>query len=186
VGQADLCEIHYDSFSQLLASIDVSGSENVTNRMTLFSLIMTVFASAAVFAMALRILFVIADIVNLVRKNNKENLCLIYVWLFTNAFYTLLALMGLFSSLPECMPNIDHILVSLFSSVLNAVVTCIFLAKVKMFSWQLNVRLNRNTQEVSQNPISLEVPPVFLFRKKIVRIQKWFRQYHPVLCNTFL
>jgi hypothetical protein len=112
--------------------------------------------------MALCVLAIIFDIIKLVERNNQENWCLMHVWLFTHGCYTLLALVGLYSSLPVCTRNEVHVWQSIFLSALNALATCYFLVEVKSYSRQLKARPNRDTQEVSQNTTSSEVPPVFL------------------------
>jgi hypothetical protein len=149
--EVDLCEIHYDSFLQLLESteFDVKGSGYATESL-LFQLV-SVFLVSATFTMLLCILLIIVSIISF-GKEDRQNLSLMCLWLFTHTCYTLLAFVGLLSSIPVCVFNLDQILESFSSSVLNALITCIFLRQVNIYRRKMMVRPNRTTQELSQNP----------------------------------
>jgi hypothetical protein len=74
------------------------------------------------------------------------------------------------------MYNRDELLVAIFSFVLNAVITFFYLEQVWSYYQELKVRPNRNTQgtqdtqEVSQNTTSSEVPLVFFLIHYICKI----------------
>jgi hypothetical protein len=177
--RAKQCETYFNSILQLLNSTESVGTGSGDSRVLFFSLLFPTMGASVAFVMTLCILVLIIRIVYIVKNDNQPNLRLMYLWLLTHVWYTLLALVEVVLSFPRCTPNQDLMFVSEFSSIWLMVMTLCFLKEVDSYKRQLKVRPNRNTQDtqdtqdtqmVSQNTTSSEVPPVF---KRIICIQKW-------------
>jgi hypothetical protein len=139
---------------------NVNGSEY--SRTSHLFLVVSDFATAVGFVIALIILGIIVYIIELLKKNN-ENFWLMYVWLFTHICYTLMTFLGVYSRYPRCLLTVVQILETIFTSVLSAVITFLLLMIAYRRIPQPNVRRNRNTtsSEVSELGIGEEIdnPP---------------------------
>jgi hypothetical protein len=106
--------------------------------------------------MAVIIAFFIAIIINL--EEDRKKFCLDCLWFFAHITYMLLAFACIFIIMPACIPSIDKIWGNLFTSAAAVIWTVVFLLVVKSYTEEPTIRSNRNTQELSQNTTSSEVP----------------------------
>jgi hypothetical protein len=143
----DIGAIQENWTTQLLKSTESIGRESVNATETLFLQLVSAFAVMSTLFMAVCILFYIVDIINLIKQDEKAKLCLMCVWLFTHAFYILMALVGLYSGTSICITDLGQI-ADLFASILNLVVTFLFLVRVMSYNRQLYVRQNTTTPKV--------------------------------------